>query len=109
MGKEGAPLTPQAVNDRVKKHNLLRVKTKAGRNGYPTFQFADGGVHANIRVLLHILLGAEMSEWGVAFWLTEPMKCIDGKRPIDVLDDPEAFELVLARAKVEASERMAAR
>lgn len=108
LGKNGGQLSHQAVNDRVKKHNLLRVKTKAGRNAYPAFQFVDGGVHANIRKLLHVLLGAEMSDWGVAFWLTEPMDFIGGKRPIDVLDDEGEFGLVLARAQADAGDLKAA-
>lgn len=66
-------------------------------------------MHANIRQLLHLLLGSGMSDWGVAFWLTEPMDFIGGKRPIDVLDDKEAFERVLARAKADAGDLKAAR
>lgn len=109
LSKDGSPLSLQAVDNRIRKHNLLRVKTRAGRNAYPVFQFADGGVHANIRQLLHLLLGSGMSDWGVAFWLTEPMDFIGGKRPIDVLDDKEAFERVLARAKADAGDLKAAR
>lgn len=64
LSKDGKPLSLQAVDNRIRKHNLLRVKIKAGRNAYPAFQFADGGVHTNIRQLLHLLLGAGMSDWG---------------------------------------------
>ena len=109
LGSEGKPCSPQAINDRVKKHNLLRLKNKAGRNAFPVFQFADGGVHWNIRKLLHVLFDAEMSDWGVAFWLTEPLDEIDGKRAIDVLDNEEAFALVLQHAHLDAADRKAAR
>lgn len=109
LGSEGKPCSPQAINDRVKKHNLLRLKNKAGRNAFPVFQFADGGVHWNIRKLLHVLFDAEMSDWGVAFWLTEPLDEIAGKRAIDVLDNEEAFALVLQHAHLDAADRKAAR
>lgn len=108
LSKNGTPLSLQAVDNRIRKHNLLRIKTKAGRNAYPAFQFVDGGVHANIRQLLHLLLGAGMTDWGVAFWLTEPMDFLDGRRPIDVLDDEDTFERVLARAKADAGDLRAA-
>lgn len=108
LGKAGKPCSLQAVNDRVKKHNLLRLKNKAGRNAFPVFQFANGGVHPNIRRLLHILLGSGMTEWGVAFWLTEPLDVIDGRRAIDVLEQNETFALVLQRATMDAADRKAA-
>ena len=109
LGTEGKPCSPQAINDRVKKHNLLRLKNKASRNAFPVFQFVDGGVHQNIRKLLHVLFEAEMSDWGVAFWLTESLDFIGGKRAIDVLDDAEAFALVLQQAQMDAADRKAAR
>lgn len=108
LSKGDKPLSLQAVDNRIRKHNLLRIKTKAGRNAYPAFQFADGGVHENVRSLLHVLLGAGMSDWGVAFWLTEPMDFAGGKRPIDVLNDEGTFEQVLARAKADAGDLKAA-
>ena len=32
----------QALNDRVRKNNILRLKNKAGRNGYPVFSSKTG-------------------------------------------------------------------
>lgn len=46
-----------------------------------------------------MLFDAGMSDWGVAFWLTEPMDFVGDKRPIDVLNDEDTFKQVLARAK----------
>lgn len=50
-----------------------------------------------------------MSDWGVAFWLTESLDFIGGKRAIDVLNDAEAFALVLQQAQMDAADRKAAR
>lgn len=51
-----------------------------------------------------MLFGAGMSDWGVAFWLTEPMDFVCDKRPIDVLNDEDTFKQVLARAKTDAGD-----
>lgn len=109
LGRGNQPCSAQAINDRVRKHNLLRLKNKSGRNAFPVFQFVDGEVHPRIRQLLHVLLGAEMSEWGVAFWLTEPLDFVEGKSAVEVLDDDEAFALVLRRAEQDAADRRAMR
>lgn len=99
LGKAKQPCSAQAINDRVRKHNLLRLKNKSGRNAFSVFQFVDGEVHPRIRQLLHVLLEAEMTEWGVAFWLTEPLDFTNGKSAVEVLDDDEAFALALPRAE----------
>lgn len=51
-----------------------------------------------------MLFDAGMSDWGVAFWLTEPMDFVGDKRPIDVLNDEDTFKQVLARAKTDAGD-----
>jgi len=48
LSKGDNPLCVQAADNRIRKHNLLRVKTKARRNTYPAFQFEDGGVYMQI-------------------------------------------------------------
>ena len=45
----------------------------------------------------------------MAFWLTEPLDFVEGKSAVEVLDDDEAFALVLRRAEQDAADRRAMR
>ena len=98
----------QALNDRVRKNNILRLKNKAGRNGYPVFQFKDGAVDPQVRQVIKILLDSGLTEWGVAFWLARPSKFYDDRPAAEYMKDSEYnFKFVLACAVQDAANRRA--
>ena len=98
----------QALNDRVRKNNILRLKNKAGRNGYPVFQFKDGAVDPQVRQVIKILLDSGLTEWGVAFWLARPSKFYDDRPAAEYMKDSEDnFKFVLACAVQDAANRRA--
>lgn len=71
------------------------------RNGetlHPSFQFDSrtGQPLPVIREILKVLRSADMSPWSIALWFTAPSGILDGRRPVDVLDDRE---LVLRAAE----------
>ena len=45
----------QALNDRVRKNNILRLKNKAGRNGYPVSSVLMSMSHNELEVLFGVL------------------------------------------------------
>ena len=100
-------ISAQALNDRVVKHNILRLKSDSGRNGYPVFQFRDGRVHPRVQYVVKTLLDAGFSEWGVAYWLTEPINSEDSRAMISLIDDDEAYEFIARRADLDARDRKA--
>ena len=98
----------QALNDRVRKNNILRLKNKAGRNGYPVFQFKDGAVDPQVRQVIKVLLDSGLTEWGVAFWLARPSKFYDNRPAAEYMKDSEEnFKLVVAHAHEDAANRRA--
>lgn len=98
----------QALNDRVRKNNILRLKNKAGRNGYPVFQFKDGAVDPQVRQVIKTLLDGKLTEWEVAFWLAVPSNFFDGRPAVEYMKDSEEnFKLVVAHAHEDAANRRA--
>ena len=68
---------------------------------YPLFQLdlERGRPKEVIREVLGIL-GGRFGDWGTALWFTGPNAWIEGRRPVDCLDDPVAL-LAAARGAVE--------
>lgn len=93
-------ITRQALNDRINKHTILRLKDGAGRNGYPIFQFSNGTVDPNIQQIIQTLLDGHFSEWQTALWLTSPSLMYNGASPLEYLrTSPKNFGQVLAHAE----------
>lgn len=63
----------------------------------PGFQFADEGLRPAIRGLIELGRTYDRSERGLITWLMSPTTYLDGKRPVDVIDDPATL-LNVARA-----------
>lgn len=93
-------ITRQALNDRINKHTILRLKDGAGRNGYPIFQFSNGTVDTNIQQIIQTLLDGHFSEWQTALWITTPSLIYNGASPLEYLrTSPKHFGQVLAHAE----------
>jgi hypothetical protein len=70
------------------KGKVFSVK-HGGAEYFPAFQFEDGQpVEAVGKTLA--LLGEKKSGWQLAFWFTSPNGWLDGRRPVDVLQDVNA-------------------
>lgn len=93
-------ITRQALNDRINKHTILRLKDGAGRNGYPIFQFSNGTVDPYILQIVQTLLDGHFSEWQTALWITTPSLMYNGASPLEYLrTSPKNFGQVLAHAE----------
>lgn len=93
-------ITSQALNDRINKKTILRVKDGKGRNGYPLFQFRDGAMDPGVQKIIQTLLKGNFSEWQTAIWLTIPSPEYGGKTALEYMEEsPENFTLVLADAQ----------
>ncbi len=92
-------ITPQALNDRINKKTILRLKDGKGRNGYPLFQFSDGTVDPDIQKIIQTLLKGHFTEWEAAIWLTTPSQAYNGKSAVEYMKESEEhFAEVLAHA-----------
>ncbi len=68
----------------------------------PSFQFDERGNPRPAVAKVIQILGKDTSDWGIAIWFTAANGWLDGKRPVDLLED-EPEEVVQA-AEQEAAE-----
>lgn len=80
------------------KRNLAAATRKAGRllglprGGYvvfPGFQFDEHGVRPVIAKLIELGTRYDRTESGLIWWLMAPTTYLNGRRPVDVIDDEE--------------------
>lgn len=84
LGREGRPVTRQAMNKRV---GLLALTTGSGQVVYPAFQFRGRRLVHGLDQVLSELPERLVSRWTLASWLVTPAPDLGGERPIDVLFD----------------------
>lgn len=103
-------ITRQALNDRINKKTILRLKDGKGRNGYPGFQFAGGVVDPSIQKIIQTLLNGDFDEWQTALWLTSPSLMYDGLSALEYMKESEEhFTEVLDHALADVNTRYANR
>jgi len=78
-------VSKQAVNDRVRRHRLLALRTGSGRLVYPAAQFCDERVVDGLGDVLDVLVPDNTEAWMVASWLTTPDPELDARSPITAL------------------------
>lgn len=92
-------ITRQALNDRINKKTILRLKDGKGRNGYPGFQFANGAVDPSVQKIIQTLLNGGFDEWHTALWITNPSLMYDGLSALEYMKQSEEhFKEVLDHA-----------
>jgi hypothetical protein len=82
-----------ALAGRWRREGRLLAVDHHGRTYYPGFQFdPDGQPRPVVAEVLEHLGGPSMTPWQQALWFTTANGWLDGRRPVDVLDDdPEAI------------------
>lgn len=78
-------VSKQAVNDRVRRHRLLALRTGSGRLVYPAAQFHDERVVDGLGAVLDVLMPDNTEAWMVASWLTTPDPDLGGDAPVEAL------------------------
>lgn len=91
-------VSKQAVNDRIRRHRLLALRTGSGRLVYPTAQFDDHGVVDGLGDVLTVLAPDETEAWFVASWLTTADPALGGRTPVEALRAGE-HDAVLSAAR----------
>lgn len=78
-------VTKQAVNDRVRRHRLLALRTGSGRLVYPAAQFDGQRVVDGLGAVLDVVVPDDIESWAVASWLTTTDPALDDLTPIEAL------------------------
>ena len=78
-------VSKQAVNDRVRRHRLLALRTGSGRLVYPAAQFHDERVIDGLGDVLDALVPDNTEAWMVASWLSTPDPDLGDRTPIAAL------------------------
>lgn len=87
-------ISRQAVNERVQKNRLLRVRTSDNVLVFPAFQFTElGELRPGMSDLLKILLSTGEDPWTVAYWLTSEIAEFEDRTALDILDTRNADEI----------------
>lgn len=94
----------QAVYQRAKRFGLLEVD-QDGRKVYPAWQFDpdDGRVRPVVAEVLKVWRRAQVTHLTVLSWFTTPQQELFGARPVELLEDPLAYERVLVAARYAAA------
>jgi hypothetical protein len=95
-------VTKQAVNDRVRRHRLLALRTGSGRLVYPAFQFDGPRVVTGLGAVLDTLVPDDTEAWLVASWLSTDDPALRDRAPIRALHDGDV-DLVVDAARDMAS------
>ena len=79
------------ASDQRAKGKLLAIKRPGGLR-YPGFQidYREHTIRPVMQELIEAASNADSSEADLALWLCSPTGYLDGARPVDQLDDPEA-------------------
>lgn len=98
-------VSKQAVNDRVRRHRLLALRTGSGRLVYPAAQFNDERVVDGLGDVLDVLVPDDTEAWMVASWLTTPDPDLDGRTPLAALRTGDRDDVVRAARELSSALR----
>jgi len=88
--------------ERLKQARRIFAVTYRNATYVPSFQFDEKGRPRPAVAKVIGILGKDTSDWGLALWFTAANGWLEGKRPVDLLnDDPEE---VVQAAEHEAAE-----
>lgn len=89
-------VSKQAVNDRVRRHRLLALRTGSGRLVYPAAQFDGERVVDGLGAVLDLLVPDDTEAWMVASWLTTVDPDLGDRTPLDALRAGHTDDVVRA-------------
>lgn len=98
-------ISKQAVNDRVRRHRLLALRTGSGRLVYPAAQFDGERVVDGLGDVLGVLAPDDTEAWMVASWLTTPDPDLGDRTPVAALRAGDVAPVVAAARQVAAALR----
>ena len=77
-----------ALAGRWRREGRLLAVEHHGTTLYPGFQFTtEGQPRPVVATVLRVMAGAKLPPWQQALWFTTASGWLDGKRPVDLLDD----------------------
>jgi hypothetical protein len=91
---------PYSLASRWRREGKIFSVSHMGKQLFPGFQFDPDTLnpHRIIAVVLSALPREDMSDWEVALWWTADNGWLDGRRPVDLIDeDPDSVAAVAKR------------
>ncbi len=95
-------ISRQAVAKRVLRERLLAVTPTGGRQRFPRWQFADGGVLPGLEETLALLATGRIDPWARLLFFLSEQDDIAGPRPLDALRAGDVAGVVRAAARYAA-------
>ena len=89
----------QAVNERVRKHAILALRTTDETLVYPTFQFDGRQLLPGLKSVLAEFRHKDIDRWAVAGWLVSPTAALADASPLDVVQTGADLEGVRQLAR----------
>lgn len=90
-----------AMANRYKHEGKIFAVSHRGADHYPAFQFQDGDALPVVGEIISRFEGVSSSSWQMALWFASPSGWLDGRRPMDVVEDEPEAVLEAARRAVE--------
>src|SRR5699024_9242554 len=93
-------ITKQAIHNRVRRHDLLALKTSDGHVVYPDWQFDDDGTtRSGVRHAVKALSEAGMDPWTQASWFRGASSAFDGGSAAQWLTEGRDPDVVIREAR----------
>ncbi len=90
----------QALEDRMRRHTLLGLRTADGVIVYPRFQFDERhAVLAGLAEVLRVLRASGVDDWTLAGWLVARRDGLEGHSPVEWLRGGRDVETLLGAAR----------
>lgn len=92
-------ISRQRVDELLKEHRLIAMKTNAGRWAFPSFQFRDGQAPpASLATAFWQLSDTALDPWSAASWCVSANSHLDGRSPAAAAaENPEQVAVAGAR------------
>lgn len=96
-------ISSEGLQDLVQNNMVLWLTNNHGQEGYPVFQFDNGGINPDVQQVIKILLDGGYDPMTVAFWVYRPSELMNGMNTIEYMaesQDNKDFMVALAKQDI---------
>ena len=82
-------ISSEELQELAQNNMILQLTNNHGQEGYPVFQFDNGGINPDAQQVIKILLGGGYDPMTVAFWVYRPSELMDGMNTIEYMAESQ--------------------